>query len=85
MFFEVLRAICILFLVALWVNIALTWVSVLPGSPLESVGRVTSSIVNPILEPVRRVLPMVRLGGLGVDLSPLAVMLLVFVLMSYLT
>ena len=41
-------------------------------------------VTEPVLGPVRRVLPMVRLGGVGLDFSPLVVIILVDFLMSFL-
>lgn len=77
----ILWLICLLFLIALWATIILSYVSVIPGTPLESFSRLVNSIVNPVLSPVRRVLPAARFGGVSVDLSPMVVSVAVIVVM----
>lgn len=76
--------ICVLFLVAMWTRIILTWVSVLPGSPLESLSSIAYTVTEPVLGPVRRMLPTARLGGAALDLSPFVVSILVIVVMGLL-
>ena len=51
----------------------LSWVRVEPGSTLDSVKRSLERVTEPILAPVRRVLP--RMGGL--DLSVVVVLLVI--------
>ncbi len=41
------------------------------GHPVRKVYDAMSSVINPVLEPIRRVMPGVRLGGMSLDLSPL--------------
>lgn len=76
--------ICLLFLVALWARVILSYFSVRPGSPLESLNRVAGTITEPVLGPVRRVMPMARVGGAGLDLSPLLVSIAVVIVMNFL-
>lgn len=63
----------LLFLIAIFVYVLLSWVSPDGYSP---VGRLLGSLVEPVLGPFRRALP--SLGGL--DLSPIVVILLISVL-----
>lgn len=70
-----MELICILvrlYVVALFVRIVLSWFPIHPGTAMDSVYRTLRSITDPVLEPVRRVLPPV--GGM-IDLSPLVVTL----------
>jgi YggT family protein len=62
-----------LFLVAIFVYVLLSWVSPDPYNPMS---RLLGSLVEPILGPFRRALP--SLGGL--DLSPIVVILIISVL-----
>ncbi len=62
-----------LFLVAIFVYVLLSWVSPDPYNPIS---RLLGSLVEPILGPFRRALP--SLGGL--DLSPIVVILIISVL-----
>lgn len=47
----------------------LSWFPASPGSILASVNHVLYRLSEPVLGPVRRVLPPVRAGGMGIDLS----------------
>jgi YggT family protein len=53
----------------------LSWFPVRPGTPFEKVVRFLELITEPVLRPVRRVLPPVRVGGQGIDLSIIVVVL----------
>ena len=53
----------------------LSWFPVSPGSPLASVKQVLYRLSEPVLGPVRRLLPPLRAGGMGIDLSFLVVFL----------
>ena len=47
----------------------LSWFPAAPGSTLASVNSVLYRLTEPVLGPVRRLLPPVRAGGFGIDLS----------------
>ncbi len=47
----------------------LSWFPARPGSTLASVNSVLYRLTEPVLGPVRRLLPPVRAGGMGIDLS----------------
>ncbi len=50
------------------------------GHPVRKVYDFLSSGINPILVPIRRVLPPLRAGSMGLDLSPLVLFLGIMVL-----
>jgi YggT family protein len=52
-------------------RILLSWFPVSPGSAFESVDTLLRMLTEPVLGPLRRALPPVRLGGMGLDLSPM--------------
>lgn len=52
------------------------------GHPVRKVYDVLSNAINPILVPIRRVLPPLRAGSVGLDLSPLVLFLGIMVLRS---
>lgn len=52
------------------------------GHPVRKVYDALSNLINPILMPIRRVLPPVRAGSMGLDLSPLVLFLAIIVLRS---
>jgi YggT family protein len=46
-------------------------------SPFHKIQHVLSAICEPVLRPVRRIIPPVRVGGVGLDLSVLIVFLVI--------
>ncbi len=63
------------FVVVLIVRALLSWFPVGPGSALIPVNRALASVTEPVLRPIRRILPPVRAGGMAIDLSILLVIL----------
>jgi YggT family protein len=72
-----------LFLLALLARIVLSWFPA-TGGALDGVQRVLLRITEPVLAPIRSVLPPVRLGGMGLDLSPMIVIVVISVVIGYL-
>jgi len=71
-----LNIICLLlnlYLLAVFARIVLSWFPISPGSPMAPVFSFLYSITEPVLAPIRRVLPPVGVGGMGFDLSPIIV------------
>jgi len=64
------------YVVVLVVRALLSWIPVRPGSPFIPVLRVLDAITEPVLRPIRRILPPIRAGGAAIDLSILLVILL---------
>ena len=55
--------------------VVLSWVQVSSAHPLGRVQVFLDRIIYPVILPLRRVLPPLRLGGTALDLSPLVLML----------
>jgi YggT family protein len=55
------------------------------GHPIRRIYDALSNAINPILVPIRRVLPPLRAGTVGLDLSPLVLFLGIIVLRSILS
>jgi len=60
--------------------IVLSWFPMAPESTLGRVHGVLLRLTEPVLGPIRRALPPVRLGGAALDLSPLVVIIGILVL-----
>jgi YggT family protein len=74
-----------LFMVIMIVRIALSWLFsfqvVNPRHPFAmQLNRFAEAVTDPVLRPIRRILPPMG----GVDLSPIAIFLLIYVLQMYL-
>ena len=63
------------FVVVLVVRALLSWFPARPGSALIPVQRALAAVTEPVLRPIRRILPPVRAGGMAIDLSILLVIL----------
>ena len=76
------EALCVL-LTAGWilliVHVVFSWIP-RPPEPLLPVVRGVRRVVDPLLSPLRRVLPPVPLGGIALDLSIIVLFVLIAVL-----
>ena len=70
------------FAILAWV--ILSWIQVSPGHPLASVSRFLDRIIYPLILPLRRVIPPVRLGGGMLDLSPIVLLIGVSIIIGIL-
>lgn len=75
-----------LFLLILFAYSILSWVTVAGrmeyDSPVVKIQAVLSRICEPVLRPVRRIIPPLRTGGVAIDLSVLVVFLVFLVLIN---
>jgi YggT family protein len=78
----ILRDLIQLYVVVLIARVLLGWLPGAADGPLAPVDRVLRLLTEPVLAPVRRVVPPVRMGGGGLDLSPLIVLLVLEVVAS---
>ncbi len=74
------------FLLALIAYAILSWITfsgrTAYDSPVARIQRILAAVCEPVLRPVRRIIPPVQIGGVGLDLSVLIVFLVVDVLLS---
>jgi YggT family protein len=73
--FRLLAYLIELYVVLLIVRALLSWFPVVPGTAFERAIRLLDRLTEPVLRPVRRILPPVRAGGMGIDLSVMVVIL----------
>ncbi len=77
-----LATVLLLFQLLLVARVVVDWVGVLSpagGVRIGGVRRVTHGLTEPVIAPVRRVLPPLRVGGIGLDLAFTVVFLAVIV------
>lgn len=67
-------------LIVLLVHVVFSWIP-RPPEPILPLVRGIDRLLAPILEPIRRVLPPLRMGGMGLDLSVLVVFFAIYILM----
>ena len=73
-----------IYVIILIVRALLSWFPVSSGSVLERVVRLLAAITEPVLRPVRRILPPIRAGGMGIDLSFIVVIIAAEILVGVL-
>jgi YggT family protein len=71
---EIICTLLFLYLLAIFVRIILSWFPIAPGGATEGVASFFYVITEPVMAPVRKLLPPLRLGGMGLDLSPIIVL-----------
>lgn len=60
-----------LYVIILFARVILSWFPITPGSAMESIHDFLRMLTDPILLPLRRAIPPVRMGAMALDLSPL--------------
>jgi YggT family protein len=68
-------------LIYMWIIIIRALISWVSPDPYNPIVRFLYRVTEPVLRPVRRILPI---GGMGIDFSPLIVILLIYVLRIFL-
>ncbi len=79
----IICAVLTLYYIILIGRIILSWVPSLP-EPLMPIARGLSAVTDPLLSPLRSVLPPVRIGVAALDLSPLVLIFGVIILQGLL-
>lgn len=68
------------FALALIVRVVLSYFPMSGGSGVARAYDLLGSVVEPVLSPVRRLVPGVRAGSATLDLSPMIVLIVIFLL-----
>ena len=71
------------YLLAFLIRIGLSWFPPPQGNFMIGVNRFLFTITEPVLAPLRAILPPVQMGGMAIDLSPTVVILVLLVLTTY--
>jgi YggT family protein len=70
------RQICWLiqaYVIILFARIILSWFPLSPGGGMSTVYEFLYKLTEPVLGPIRRIIPPIGMGGMGLDLSPMIV------------
>ncbi len=77
-----IRYVLSIFLICLFLRVLISYFPISSGGVFDRVQRVVGAVTDPILVPLRRVLPPVSIGeGAAIDLSPLVVFLACFIIL----
>ena len=66
-------AILQIYVLVIFARVIFSWVRVTPGTPVASIYSVIYNLTEPVLGPLRRAIPPVRMGVAAIDLSPLII------------
>jgi YggT family protein len=61
------------YIIILFARIIISWFPIQPGGGMSSVYGFLYSLTEPVLGPIRRIIPPIGMGGMGLDLSPMIV------------
>ncbi|MEX1218187.1 MAG: YggT family protein [Acidimicrobiales bacterium] len=73
-----------IFLLCLLGRIVLSWFPPSGPGPFATFRQILFAVTEPVLAPIRAILPPIRLGGMGLDLSPMIVFIALQILLSFL-
>jgi uncharacterized protein YggT (Ycf19 family) len=74
---EILCVALQLYVFVIFGRVILSWFPVTEGSALQGIDTFLRMLTEPVLGPLRRAIPALRVGGMAIDLSP---MILIFVI-----
>jgi YggT family protein len=80
----ILRLLLTLYWVILLIRILGSWIRIPPSGPVATIFRVAYDLTEPVLRPLRNILPPIRMGMMALDLSPIIVFIVIGILQSYL-
>ena len=63
------------YIIIIFARVILSWFPISPSSPMASIYSFLHTLTEPVLGTVRRIVPPVGMGGMGLDLSPLIVLI----------
>ncbi len=84
---EIVELVLSTFIALLFVRFIVDWIQVFarswtPRGPVLVILEVIYSITDPPIKALRKILPPVRLGGMALDLSFIAVLLICYILLA---
>ena len=80
---EIICRVLQLYLIILLVRVVLSWVPSLP-EPIRPLERGVRAITEPVVAPLRQVLPPAQIGAVAIDLSFIVLFFLISILQSLL-
>lgn len=70
----------LIYIAAFFARILLSWIRVSPSGMAATLGGFLYTVTDPLLKPLRRIIPPLRVGTVGLDFIPaIVVTLLIFI------
>lgn len=70
------------YFVVLLARIVFSWIPMPPRGPVARIASFVYEITEPVLRPLRNLLPPLRMGAMGLDLSPIIVFIVIQILIG---
>ncbi|MGC8510142.1 MAG: YggT family protein [Acidimicrobiales bacterium] len=80
---SVIHELLFLYIWVLIISALLSWFPASSSGALASVRRVFYTLTEPVLRPIRAILPQPRVGGVGVDFSVLVAIILLEIINAF--
>ncbi len=72
---DLICAVLRLYVFVIIARVIFSWIRVTPGTPVASIYSVIFNLTEPVLGPLRRAIPPMRMGAAAIDLSPLIIII----------
>ena len=72
---QIICSLLTIYLVVIFARILLSWVRVTPDSAIAPIAAMIVSVTDPVMSPLRRAIPPVRMGAAALDLSPIVLII----------
>jgi YggT family protein len=78
----IVRLLLYVYMIILLVRIFSSWFPTPTSGAMRSIMDIVYAVTEPVLRPLRRILPPVRLGAMALDLSPIIVFVVIQILLA---
>lgn len=79
---DLLVTLLLVYFYAVFAWVILSWIRVSSTHPLGRIQVFLDRIIYPVILPIRRVIPPIRIGGGALDLSPIVLLIAIQILIS---
>ncbi len=69
--------------ILLLVRVLSSWFPIPPSGPVATIMGFVYDVTEPVLRPLRNLLPPIRMGAMALDLSPIIVFIVIGILQNY--
>jgi len=63
------------YFIAIVARVLLSWIPIPPGGVMATIAGLLYTITDPVLAPIRRIVPPVRAGNMAIDMSAMIVLI----------
>jgi len=70
-----------LYVFVIFGRVILSWFPMTEGGALQGIDTFLRMLTEPVLGPLRRAIPALRMGGMAIDLSPMIVIFVIYIVL----